>query len=136
MTRKFNTICTKGIVLAALAATLTGFSPTYGDGTGDLSVSDEFAYQTGRNIAVELQTDIIPGAGLKHVFYVEEVNGDDVRLKMLSQSFSDTSGYYAGNLRVPAHVQRLLVISRLRSKKIETWIDLAGEAVYSTVYTQ
>ena len=78
-------------------------------GSANLATASDtgFRYQSSQNtaVAIKLATDGTPAL---ISFYSEGTNG----LRLLENVFTDADGAFTGDLRLPAHLQRVVMVIR------------------------
>ncbi len=100
MSHAITNIARRFALLTALLLTLGSANPATASDTG-------FRYQSSQNtaVAIKLASDGNPAL---LSFYSEGTNG----LRLLENVFTDADGAFTGELRLPAHLQQVVMVIR------------------------
>ncbi len=93
--------------IARRLALLTTLLLTLGSATLATASDTGFRYQSSQNTAVAIQLASDGNPALLS-FYSEGTNG----LRLLENVFTDADGAFTGELRLPAHLQRVVMVIR------------------------
>ena len=99
--KQVNSILLMAVVLAG-----GGSCAAIAASTDGIQASDEFRYEMSRSAAVDIKL-VLPGGNPASLsFYSEGANG----LRLLETTFTDPTGHYVGQLQLPAHLSRVMVV--------------------------
>ena len=76
--------------------------------TASATTTDAFTYDNSATTGVDIRLAGGDGTPALLSFYSEGANG----LRLLENAFTDPSGHYAGDMRLPAHLTRVVVVIR------------------------
>lgn len=105
-------------VLALLALTGALSSAAARADIADVRPSAGFSYQTGHLTTIDIALTPSDGSPALVSVYSKGDNG----LRLLHNAFTDADGRYTGELQVPAHLDRVVVVIRSASRQDQ--IDL------------
>ena len=111
-----------GTLLAALMLAGLGFGFTP---AANADLQGGFSYETGSWTTVDISLAGGDGSPALLTFYSEGANG----LRLLENAFTDAQGHYAADMRLPAHLNRVVVAVRTAQRQDTLTLAIADHAI-------
>ena len=119
--KRVNLILLMGAVLAG-----GGYCATAAAATMDgLQVSTGFQYETSRSTPVDIALLLPDGNPALLSFYSEGSNG----LQLLENAFTDSLGHYNGQLRLPVHLDHVVVFVRGAERQDTLTLPISADSI-------
>jgi hypothetical protein len=109
----FNRHSIRSFAVAVLALSAMGLGGYSVGASASTAETGAFKYDTGRTAAVEIALADSAGQPALLSFYSQGPNG----LRLLENSFTDAGGDYSGVLRLPAHLNTVVLVLRTADRQ-------------------
>ncbi len=113
MYSRSSLISLANIALTLVALVGTAFSATVSADTDELQPNPEFSYDTSRWTEVDIALASTGGERALLSIYSEGDNG----LRLLQNGFTDAQGRFIGDMQLPAHLDRVVVVVRTSDRQ-------------------
>jgi hypothetical protein len=119
--KRFNAI----LLLAALLAGGSHQAALATTDTDEVEASARFRYETARLTPVEIKLALLDGNPASLSFYSQGENG----LRLIETTFTDSLGYYLGELQLPVHLSQVVVIVRAANRQDSLALPISAGAI-------
>ena len=113
------------VLLTALVMAGCGFGVTL---SASANTSGGFSYETGHWTTVDIHLAGGDGTPALLSFYSQGVNG----LRLLENAFTDPRGIYSADMRLPAHLDQLVVVVRTVERQDTHTLPIADHTITYT----
>jgi hypothetical protein len=108
-----------GSLLAVLVVTGTGIANTASASTGG------FSYETAHWTTVDISLAGGDGSPALLSFYSQGDNG----LRLLENAFTDANGHYTADMRLPAHLNQVVIMVRTAERQDTLTLPIDQQAI-------
>jgi hypothetical protein len=109
-------------ILTALVLVVGGYSAT---ASATSVPTATFSYDNSHTTAVDIALAVTDGVPALLSFYSEGSNG----LRLLENDFTDAQGSYVGDLRLPAHLNQVVVVVRTADRDDPFTLAIDNETI-------
>jgi hypothetical protein len=109
-------------ILTALVLVVGGYSATV---SATSVPTATFSYDNSHTTAVDIALAVTDGTPALLSFYSEGSNG----LRLLENDFTDAQGSYVGDLRLPAHLNQVVVVVRTADRDDTFTLAIDNETI-------
>lgn len=113
MYNRSSLISLANIALTLVALVGTAVSTTVSADTDELQPTAEFSFETSRSTEVDIALASTGGERALISIYSEGDNG----LRLLQNAFTDVQGRFVGDMQLPAHLDRVVVVVRTSERQ-------------------